>query len=291
MLLVFILSLKLLLSVNLLSSGEIIPISQRAIARNAASSLVGCAASLCLIINPARGVAERDQSSFNNLENAADFITKNCQTILKSTSNTGRCLYRGELNLGKQASLENPNGDLLSKSTYSSSSAAVGVAAADYFKFLDGVLLNGSLVKYGHICTSSQRDASAWGPVYSIWPLDQGLHYMSFLKYRSLWDDEWSTPQTRQSEGAFFWRNPETLSRFLDKNCRIDTGLESALASEHEILFCNDGGYVAVPISQESKLLRHLNIDAFSPEVIPTRSQAMDVDEIRRSSKDRFIVY
>jgi len=219
---------------------------------------------------------------FDSLEQAAEFISTDCQTILKASRNTGRLLYRGEKKLPmKVAALVRTEGDLLSPDTFVESSSAAGVAAADYFNSLDKVLLSGMLVGPGHIATSSQKDASYWGPLYSIFPTDEKLNFGSLTKFKSFWMDEWSTPQgSPAGAGAFFWRGEESLSKFLAGNLRLNGGLESALASEHEILFHSPRGFVAVPIALEAQLLQLLQIDAFSPTIRAVRAGDMKIEEI-----------
>lgn len=223
--------------------------------------------------------ASFDTITFDSLEGAAKFITSDCQTILGACRTTGRLLYRGEKALPlKTATLVRAKGDLLSPDTYKDSGLAAGVAAADYFTSLDKAVLGGALVGPGHLATSSQKDASYWGPLYSIFPTDDELKFGSMTKYKAFWADEWSTPQgSPRGTGAFFWRG-ESFDNFLADNLRLNGGLESALASEHEVLFHSPTGYVAVPIALEPRLLKLLEIEAFSPTVRPVCAADMELD-------------
>jgi len=234
---------------------------------------------------PCVAAAELDSTQFNDITATSDFIESNCKTVLGACRNTGRLLYRGETRFSSKLAtlVKEDKSDLLSPETYKSVSVASGVAAADYFKFLDLTVLDGTLISSGHIATSSQKDASTWGPLFSIWPLDAGLQYGTFRKYRTLWSDDWSTPQGAPlGIGAFFWRSGSSLSLFLKNNLVVNTGLESSLSSEHEVVFSAPMGYVAVPVRFENRLLECLRIDPFQPEVIPLRGGQMELDDLPR---------
>ena len=230
---------------------------------------------------------------------AAEFIKLNCPTVLRAAERTGRCLYRGEtldnLDSAKPWLLGFP-GDLLDPTTYSP-------IAADYFSALDKVL-PGSIVSRGHVATSSSAAASAWGNVYSVWPLDgaSGLQTAYFRRSTTLWDPQYALPQGQGRLGPFFWRDDKQMEAFLKDNLVANAGLEAALSSEHEVVFASapaasggDGSafspYLCVPIFLEGRLFERLGITPFSSSVKPARAAPMDVDEVRRSSRDRFVVY
>ena len=278
------------------------PVSLRTLATAKAARPIGAAAAAAAVATAAALSRPRsalassagDGKAFESLSSAAAFIEANCRTMVKAARATGLVLYRGETQLATSSPslITTRAGDLLDPKTYQKDSEAAGVAAADYFAALDKALDNGSIVRNGHIATSSQREASVWGPIYSIWPSDDGLRYASMSKYSKLWDDDWSTPQGSPAKlGAFFWRGPK-MTEFIKDNVRIDYGLESALSSQHEVVFTAPKGFVAVPVSQEYKLLELLGIEAFSPEIKPSRAKDMTVDDVPiKLSRERFIIY
>jgi len=255
------------------------------------SLLVGAS----LVSAAAAASASSSTTTFTSIEEAAKYIEQNCGKTLSANRNSGRFFYRGESALPKrQASLVVSAGDLLSPQTYAETgSQAEGVAAADYFKSLDQAVLDGvGLFATGHICTSSQQAASLWGPLHTVFPLDERLNFLYYRKESELWQGAWSTPQgAPRGAPAFFWRDKEYLRAFLRDNAVISSGLEGALSSEHELVFSNNGGYVAIPIAFENKVAALLGVEQFSPSVTPARASQMEVDDVRRSSRDRFIVY
>lgn len=270
------------------------PKSVRDAAWRSVSSSMIAGASLVSAAAAASASTSTTTSSFSTIEEAAKFIEQKCGRTLAANRNSGRFFYRGESALPKrQASLVVSAGDLLSPETYNETGSAEGVAAADYFKSLDQTVLEGvGLFSTGHICTSSQKAASLWGPLYTIFPLDEKLNFLFYRKEPELWQGAWSTPQgAPRGASAFFWRDKEYLRAFLKGNAVINNGLEGALSSEHELVFSSNGGYVAIPIAFENKVATMLGVEPFSPSVIPGVASQMEVDDVRRSSRDRFIVY
>jgi len=234
---------------------------------------------------PCVAVAELESTQFSDIVATSEFIESNCKTVLGACRNTGRLLYRGETRFSSKLAtlVKEYKSDLFSPETYKSDSVASGVAAADFFKFLDRAVLDGKLISSGHIATSSQKDASMWGPLFSIWPLDAEFQFGTFRKYRTFWSDDWSTPQGAPlGVGAFFWRSEPRLALFLKSNLVVNSGLEASLSSEHEIVFSAPKGYVAVPVGFENRLLECLRIDAFQPEIRPLRGGQMELDDLPR---------
>lgn len=242
-------------------------------------------------------------TAFLDVTAAAEFIKANCPTVLRAVERTGRCFYRGEslkgLDPAKPWLLGYP-GDLLDASTYQSA------AAADFFRSLDQAAGPGSsLVARGHIAVSSSAAASKWGNVYSVWPLDgaSGLQTAYFRRSIELWDPQYALPQGQGRLGPFFWRDPTQFGAFLKDNLVLNSGLEAALSSEHEVVFASAPAaaataeegvwspFVAVPVFLEGRLFEKLGVTPFSSSVSPARAAPMDVDEVRRSSRDRFVVY
>ena len=271
------------------------PVSPRA--KILQTTVAGLAATLTLATGATAAAVSAPTTKFSkrfdSLDDAAAFIRNKCTAILAASTNTGLALYRGENGLPPGAAVVLASeGDLLNPATYSQNSKAAGIAAADYFKELNNAVANGKVIRSGHIATSSQRDASVWGPCYSVWPVDSGLVYASFAKFRTLFSDEWATPQgAPPGAGPFFWRNPPAFANFLANNLRVNSGLESALSSQHEVCFSADE-YVAIPIALEGRLFRLLSIEPFSPSVKPLRIAGGEVDDVpRQLSRTRFIVY
>jgi hypothetical protein len=154
-------------------------------------------------------------AELNSVEVAAEIILTHCTTMLSAARTTGRLLYRGEpvfLTQGSSTYTKSSNSitsdsnyntvatslsammdkcplllsappDLLDPSTYRNP------AAADFFQTISTALeqrtQQGSDIsegryvatpRNGHLATPDILEASRWGPVVSIWPLDT-LHY------------------------------------------------------------------------------------------------------------------
>jgi hypothetical protein len=193
------------------------------------------------------------QPSFESVEATAKFIRSYCPTILKAARESGLLLYRGENSVkGKHSLLIQSKSDLTDPKTYDS------FAAADYFTSFSHY--TSGIFDSGLIATSQSMDASAWGPVASIWPLDNpgpggGFAYGWLRKDKYFWDSEWNAPQSRGLQdfgGPFFWKNENNLRVFLEggkdgnggsggTNLVLNSGLSMALSAGHEIIFGNDG--------------------------------------------------
>lgn len=242
---------------------------------------------------PASAASGDDRPGFESVDSTAAFIKKHCATMLAASRESGVCLYRGESIVKSKPILLQSFSDLQDPKTYNS------VIAVDFFKSFDNFTLG--LFEAGHIGTSSAMEASAWGSVASIWPLDdpeKGTFNFCWLR-RQKWfyDDAWQAPQSEglsKLGGPFWWRDPNSLNNFLSEkdNLALNSDLASALSAGHEVMFSNNGGsmarmfgkrsgdntgaslagktssiYVAVPLLYEAKLLAALDIQPYSPSI------------------------
>jgi hypothetical protein len=193
------------------------------------------------------------QPSFESVEATAKFIRSYCPTILKAARESGLLLYRGENSVkGKHSLLIQSKSDLTDPKTYDS------FAAADYFTSFSQY--TSGIFDSGLIATSQSMDASARGPVASIWPLDNpgpggGFAYGWLRKDKYFWDSEWNAPQSQGLQGLggpFFWKSEDNLRAFLEggkdgkgssggTNLVLNSGLSMALSAGHEVIFGNDG--------------------------------------------------
>ena len=190
-----------------------------------------------------KSVSAADAPGFESVESTASFIRSHCKSILTAVRDSGNLLYRGEKLVKRKPIILQSFSDLQDPKTYNS------FAAADYFTFF---LDNFTVEQFGgaHIGTSSAMEASVWGPVASIWPLDDpvngGFNYCWLRRQKYFWDDDWGAPQSpRLSKlgGPFWWRDHENLNNFLsdNDNLALNTDLSTALSAGHEILFSNAG--------------------------------------------------
>ncbi len=236
---------------------------------------------------------------FEDMQQTASFIRKFCPTIFSAVKESGVPLYRGERVVKNKAILLQSESDLDNPKTYGS------FAAADYFGSFQNFTLG--IFESGHIGISDTMAASQWGPVASIWPLDdpdRGLTYAWLRNNKYFWDDDWAAPQSaglKELGGPFFWKSTENLNAFLENknNLNLNSGLASALSAGHEVMFSNDGSkiaskfagkdatpststrsslYVAVPLLQESKLLAALDIEPFTPTIKAVKVVPSDPD-------------
>jgi hypothetical protein len=132
--------------------------------------------------------------TFTTVEETASFIKEHCTTILSAVQSTGRPLYRGETIFGENRSggqqkpvLMFPKPDLLSPATYDSPTAAdfftsfteymekSGRSSKDSGAAAAAAEVSSTVVsaRNGHLATPNVLDASKWGPVCSVWPLDR----------------------------------------------------------------------------------------------------------------------
>ena len=152
----------------------------------------------------------------NSVEVAAELILTHCTTMLSAARTTGRLLYRGEpvfLTQGISSSSVSSSSTVINSSSVATSLSAMvekcplllsappdlldsntytNPAAADFFQTISTALeqqqdqqqsdKNGAYGKYvatprnGHLATPDILEASKWGPVVSVWPLDS-LYY------------------------------------------------------------------------------------------------------------------
>ena len=196
---------------------------------------------------PALATVSADENpGFNSVESTAAFIKKHCATMLDASRESGVCLYRGESVVKSRPILLQSFSDLQDPKTYNS------FAAADFFQSYDNFTLG--LFNAGHIGTPSLMEASAWGGVVSVWPLDdpvKGTFDFCWLRRRKwFWDDAWGLPQSQELSklgGPFWWRDPKNLNNFLSEkeNLALDVGLATALSAGHEVMFSNNGKDIA----------------------------------------------
>jgi len=246
---------------------------------------------------------------FSNLDESAEFIQKHCTKILQAARQSGKLLYRGEPSLkGLSAALISSDGDLLDVDTYNerkldandaSPQAKFGSLVANYFESLDAAITSSPKPSTSHLATGSIMEASKWGPVASVWPVD-ALDFAYLKNEKTWWNDDYSTPQS-SNRAPLFWRQEELLEKFLHDELKTNFCLDLALEAEKEIMFssnvlaaagnvdpkfyplllkarANRQLFVAVPILQTSKLLTLLDI---SPRDVTIR-----VGTSRRKTKD-----
>jgi hypothetical protein len=154
-------------------------------------------------------------------------------------------LYRGEDVL--RPSVLHPEPDLLVQGTYTDNDSAL-----EYFSCLELKLESRAKPSTGHIGTSTQEDAAAWGRVVSVWPLGNHLSYVY----------------------------PQDSSLFFPGNCNdelvVDQNLETALSTGHELLFASwfdrqrkrrlppvfssrwISAFLAIPASEDENIKRYL---------------------------------
>lgn len=240
----------------------------------AGSTLVYSTAALAVDQIKLENTYSKDESISFSCEEAAEFIKSNCTTILTATQSTGRLLYRGSTNGIDTAMLTETEFDLLNKETYSSP------IVADYFKYLNIEIQTNYMLtpSNGHLATSDIISASNWGQPVSVWPLDEGFHYVWLRNELNWWNPDWANPQSL-SKGPTFWRSASLRKEFIRDELRYDNGLEAALVNNHEVLFGNinlnnsNNKYLIVPLKYESKLCKLLNIVPFSNKIKVARSQ------------------
>ena len=147
--------------------------------------------SLALIETNRLTKANAADSVFNmQIDTAAKIINQHCQVTLSAVKNTGRLIYRGEETSESKPLLYISKSDLLAADTYNPT-------AANFFEFCSEAMEKSELPispRRGHLATSDQAQASQWGPICSIWPIDT-MHYAWLLKDNQWWNDEWATPQ------------------------------------------------------------------------------------------------
>jgi hypothetical protein len=156
----------------------------------------------------------------------------------------------------------------------------------------------------GHLATSDILYASEWGTPVSVWPIDGSsgkLDYAWFRTEQRWWQDAWGTPQGVEKEkvleqkrvvrGPLFWRNPKVLSKFLDEELVVNSGLQAVLANGGEIMFARSSNasslplqaplpqFVAVPLQLEAKLLTLLGVIPFSVSA-PVKRERVSEDSM-----------
>jgi hypothetical protein len=185
------------------------------------------------LLLPALAALYRTPRSVLTLPESVSMIRAGCDpAFLAAIRHSGRMLYRGE-DLGEPCILRVAP-DLLVKGTYPSD------AALTYFSSLEKCLsARGALAKpsTGHIGVADRALAATWGEPASVWPLGR-LSYCWPVDQR----DFWPISNAHSLE--------ELTTHLCDREAyRVDTGLTTALASGHEVLFstCRGSSFVAIP--------------------------------------------
>jgi hypothetical protein len=109
-------------------------------------------------------------TDLKTIDNAANLISKYCTTTLIACKDVGKLLYRGE-----SVQLSGPHiiatgFDLIEEGTYANP------VAVDFFRNSDSAMRERNLPispSMGHLATSNPLEASKWGSLCSIWPLDK----------------------------------------------------------------------------------------------------------------------
>ena len=194
-------------------------------------------------------------ATFQSITAVAEMIRIFSPTTLRASLETGNLLYRGEPNIGTTPALIYTAPDLLIPGTYASP------LAIDYFKTLDEALSTRGVVarpSLSHLTTPVAMDASRWGPITSIWPLENlktplsgQLHtcYLSPLAAGAttspdgaFWQDDFARVQPVSEDGIlpprppFFWHTEQGISDVLH-SCVVDSALSVALSTGREVMF------------------------------------------------------
>lgn len=136
-----------------------------------------------------------------------------------------------------------------------------------------------------------------------VWPFDN-MRFAWLKRNPEFWNDEWTNLQGPR--GPLFWHNEPSVKRFLSEEVNIGIGLDSAIESEHEVLFTSElppriktylqskykesfpvndrfiPAYVAVPVSLENKLLALLDVEPYSSSISITVAEPMEANDVKR---------
>ena len=237
--------------------------------------------------------ASTEVVEIDSVEEAADYIQRNCGNVLAASRSCGRLFYRGDISsYSNRLVLKDPPPDLLEEGTYFGQAGAV-----DYFRALDDKLYakGCSAVRRGHIATGSPNEAGKWGPIEVVFPRDGD--YITLTHDLTFWKDSYSELQSRtQSRGALFWRNDAALAAYLSQEVQINSSLEAALSRGSEVIFApgqGSGSYVSVPIALSAKICMILGIVPYSSKVKFSKTQGMEIEgDVRKlSNPTRFVFY
>ena len=261
--------------------------------RSISSTIRGLSLTCTLTIASRAIAASSDEvRDIGSVEEAADFIRRNCGNILAASRSCGRLLYRGDTSYSNKLALRDPTPDLLEDGTYFGQAGAV-----DYFRALDEKLFarGYSTVRRGHIATGSPNEAGKWGPIHVIFPLDGD--FITLKSDLTFWKNNYNQLQNKGTRGPLFWRNEDALTSYLSDELRINSGLEAALSREAEVLFApqnNDCSFVGIPMVSLTKICTLLGIVPYSQKVIfkkTLKNMEIEGDVRKLSNPTRFVFY
>lgn len=157
---------------------------------------------------------------------ATQLIERQCPNAFKNAvQKSGKFLYRGESVICP--TILNPPSDLLDPITYDNDPKAF-----DFFVCLEDRFREYPIrPSTGHIGTTKRKDAAAWGPPCSIWPLDKPF--------------------------SFMWPRGAALlypGNSCDDDFIVDKDLARGFTLEKEIMFTSPS-FLVVPESYENDLI------------------------------------
>jgi hypothetical protein len=166
---------------------------------------------------------------FSDAQATAEYIRRNCAGYLRAFGGKPVLpMWRG----GDAVGIQHPLSDLFDKRAY-------GIAGTSFFAALAKVADETKVQPAdAHIATGSRKDALAWGPPVSVWPIGDEFHFIFWTTRDLIYDSLQDDLAGHNINDVLARLGPLVISQKLD----------DALDSSKEVLFqMSELGYLVLP--------------------------------------------